>query len=123
MSLRSLALPLVTGIPGGALIFMSMLMFRALFSLVIDIGDAGSLALMGATSLVVGLLARLAQPYHGMGTAVASGMFAAVLLLGLRLFSPASAAGGTIFTVIGMLITIVCCPLGAWLLPRLRNKP
>jgi hypothetical protein len=123
MSLRSLALPLVTGIPGGALIFMSMLMFRALLNLVIDVGDAGTLALLGTTSLVVGLLARLVQPYHGMGTAVASGLVAAALMLGLRLFSPASAAGDTIFTVIGMLITIVCCPLGAWLLPRLRKKP
>jgi len=123
MSLRSLALTLVTGIPGGALIFMSMLMFRALLSLVFDVGDAGTLVLLGATSLVVGFLARLAQPYHGMGTAMASGLVAAALLLGLRLFSPSPAAGGTIFTVIGMLITIVCCPLGAWLLPRLGKKP
>jgi hypothetical protein len=121
MNPRSIFFNILAGIPGGCLIFMGMLMSNTLLGLLIQTSPWSMLILLCVTSLVVGLLARLLQPFHGFGTAITSGHVAALIILYLRLAS-STGATGMVFGPVGMLVTVGFCILGAWLLPFLRKK-
>jgi hypothetical protein len=111
---------LFIGIPGGFLIFMSMLMFNALLGLS---GVAGSwlmLILLSFTSLIVGLLVRMVRPINGLGAAIASGVVAAGIILYLWMCSaPGTDSVTQVFAPAGMLATLAFSTLGGWLLPHL----
>ena len=100
---------------------MGMLMFNAVLSLLFPTGQWTMLVLLCFTSLVVGILARLLQPFHGIGTAVASGVIAALIILYLWLVTSTGAGIGLVFGPLGMLVTVGFCLLGAWLYPYLRR--
>lgn len=121
MNLRRLLNNILVGTFGGFLIFMGMLMFNAVLSLLFPTGQWTMLLLLCFTSLVVGILARMLQPFHGIGTAVASGVIAALIILYLWLVTSTGAGIGLVFGPLGMLVTVGFCSLGAWLYPYLRR--
>jgi hypothetical protein len=121
MNLRGLLNNILVGAFGGILIFMGMLMFNAVLSLLVPTGQWTMLFLLCFSSLVVGILARLLQPFHGIGTAVASGIIAALIILYLWLVTSTGAGIGLVFGPLGMLVTVGFCFLGAWLYPFLRK--
>ncbi|KAF0106632.1 MAG: hypothetical protein FD146_2431 [Anaerolineaceae bacterium] len=111
------------GIPGGALIFMGMLMFNAVLGLLVPAGAWTMLAMLCFTSLVVGLLARLARPVNGFGAAVASGVVAAGIILYLWLTSaPGTGNASAVFGPVGMAAAIAFSTFGGWIFPRLRKR-
>jgi hypothetical protein len=122
MNVRRIFFNILVGFPGGCLIFMGMLMFNAVLSMLIPTGQWIMLVLLCLTSLVVGMLARLMQPFHGPATAIASGVIAALIILYLRLTSTAGASMGLVIGPAGMLATVGFCILGAWIFPRLRKR-
>jgi uncharacterized membrane protein len=61
------------------------------------------------------------RPFHGIGTAIASGIIAALVILYLWLASRTGAMG-LVFGPAGMLVTIGFTILGAWILPYLRKR-
>ena len=109
------------GIPGGCLIFMGMLMFNALLGLLVPANPWIMLGILCLTALIVGLLARLMRPYHGLGSAVAAGIVAAGIILALRLASAPGSEAGLVFGPVGMFAAIAFSTFGGWILPRLRN--
>ena len=120
MNLRAVLNYGLVGAIGGFLIFIATLMFNTLLSLFIPTGQWTMLLLLCFSSLVVGILARLLQPYHGVGSALASGVIAALILLYLWLI-PSTDAMGLVFGPLGMLVAIAFCLFGALLLPHLRK--
>ena len=121
MKLRGIFYNILVGLPGGCLIFMGMLMFNA----VLPINATGPwtmLVILCLTSLVVGMLARLMQPIHGLGTAIASGVSAALIILYLRRVSTTVSGIDLVFGMAGMLVTVGFSTLGAWIFPRLRKR-
>ncbi len=122
MKLRGIFYNILVGIPGGCLIFMGMLMFNAVLSMLIPTGAWTMLIILCITSLVVGMLARLVQPFHGFGAAIASGIIAALIILYLWLTSTTGAGMGLVFGPAGMIVAVGFCILGAWALPYLRRK-
>jgi hypothetical protein len=121
MKLRGIFYNTFVGIVGGSLIFMGMLMFNAVLSLLIPTNQWTMLILLCFTSLIVGMLARLMQPFHGLGTALASGIVGALLILYLWLASKAGVGMGLVFGPVGMLVTVLLCTFGGWVFPRLRK--
>ena len=121
MKLRGIFNNILVGIPGGFLIFMGMLMFNALLNILVPTGSWTMLVILCITSLVVGILARLMRPFHGLATALASGVVAALLILYLWLVTPAGAGMNLVLGPAGMLVTVGFCLLGAWLFPYLRK--
>ncbi len=124
MILRGLFYNILVGIVGGCLILMGMLMFNAVLGMFIPTAPWIMLVILCITSLVVGMLARLMQPFHGLGSAIASGVVAALLILYLWLASAAGTGTRLVFGPAGMLVTLGFSILGAWLFPLLRKpKP
>jgi len=123
MRIRSIVFDLLVGIPGGLLIFMGMLMFNTLLSLIFRTSPTTMLIILSFTSLVVGMLARLMRPIHGLGTAIAAGITAALLILYLRQRSPAGTDMALVFGPAGMLAPLVLSPLGAWLVSKFWKRP
>jgi hypothetical protein len=122
MKLRGILYNILVGIPGGCLIFVGMLMFNAVLGMFIPTSPWIMLVILCITSLVVGLLARLLRPFHGLGAALASGVIAALIILTLWLASKTEAGMGLVFGPAGMLVTIGFSLLGAWMLPYLRKR-
>jgi hypothetical protein len=122
MKLRSIFYNILTGIPGGLLIIMSMLMFSAILGKLFFTGSWLMLVLLCLTSFITGLLARLLQPFHGVGTAFTSGGMAALLILFLRLSFLPAPVPETISELPGMVATITFSLLGAWCLPHLHKR-
>ncbi len=122
MKLRGIFYNILVGIPGGCLIFMGMLMFNAVLSMLIPTGAWTMLIILCVTSLVVGMLARLMRPFHGLGAAIASGVIAALLILYLWLASTTGAGMDLVFGPAGMIVTIGFSILGAWVFPHLRKQ-
>ena len=77
MSWRGLFFNLLVGLPGGFLIIMGTFMFNSLLGMLFPTGPIVMLALLSVAALVVGLLARLMQPFHGLLTALVAGIIAA----------------------------------------------
>jgi hypothetical protein len=123
MKIRGIFFDILVGVPGGFLIFMGMLMFNTLLSLIFKTSPAGMLLILSLTSLVVGMLARLMRPIHGFGTAIAAGVIAALLILYLRQMSVAGTDMALVFGPAGMLAPVVLSPLGAWVLPKVWKHP
>jgi hypothetical protein len=112
---------LLIGIPGGLLIFMSTMMFNAVLGKLFPVGAWGMLLLLCIDSFIVGLLARWMRPLHGLGTAVASGLIAALILLVLWQTSAPRPETALVVGPAGMLGTVVLCIFGGWVMPRLRK--
>ena len=121
--MRAFFYAILVGIPGGLLILMSMLMLNALVSTVLPAGRWTMLGILCLTSLVVGVLSRLMRPFHAFGTALASGVVAALVILSLWVTSPDARRGDFVFGPWGMLAATVFPLLGAWLYPHLRRRP
>ena len=122
MKLRGIFYDILIGLPGGCLILMGMFMFNAVLSMLIPTGQWIMLVILCVTSLVVGMLARLLRPFHGLGTAIASGVIAALIILYLWLGSVSGAGMGLAIGPAGMLIAIGFTILGAWIFPRLKKR-
>ena len=122
MKLRGILNNILVGIPGGFLIFMGMLMFNALLNMLVPTGSWTMLVILCLTSLLVGLLARLMRPFHGLATALASGVIAALVILYLWLASPAGVGMRLVLGPAGMLVTVGFSLLGAWIFPWLRKR-
>jgi hypothetical protein len=120
MNLRTLLNYILVGALGGFLIFIGMLMFNAVLSLIVPTGQWTMLLLLCFSSLIVGILARLLQPFHGIGTAIASGVIAALIILYMWLVSFPGAGISLVFGPLGMLVAVSFSYLGAWLYPHLR---
>ncbi|MEZ0396721.1 MAG: hypothetical protein ABWK53_09880 [Anaerolineales bacterium] len=112
----------ITGLPGGCLILMGMLLFNALLSEVTPVGQWTRLLLLCLTALTVGLLARWTRPYHGLGTAVVAGLVAAGFILFLWLSAAPGSQAEVVFGPLGMLAAAVFSTLGGWILPRLKKS-
>ncbi len=123
MKLRGLFFNILVGVPGGMLIFMGMLMFNAVWNSFMPTDQWIMLLLLCITSLVVGILARLTRPFHAYGTALASGVVAALVILYLWLATSSGTGMGLVFGPLGMFISIGFCLLGAWLLLYIREEP
>ena len=98
-------------------------MFNAVLGMFFPTGPWTMLVILCFTSLVVGMLARLMRPFHGLGTALASGVVAALIILYLWLVSATGAGMSLVIGPAGMLIAISFCILGAWIFPYLRIRP
>ena len=123
MKIRSIIFDILVGVPGGFLIFMGMLMFNTLLSMIFKTSPVTMLVILSFTSLVVGMLARLMRPIHGYGTAIAAGVIAALLILYLRQMSVAGTDMALVFGPAGMLVPVVLCPLGAWVSSKIWKHP
>jgi hypothetical protein len=122
MKLRGIFYDILIGIPGGCLILMGMFMFNAVLSMFIPTGQWIMLVILCVTSLVVGMLARLIRPFHGLGTAIASGVIAALIILYLWLDSMTGAGMGLVIGPAGMLVAVGFSLLGAWIFPYLHLR-
>ncbi len=122
MKLRGIFYDILIGLPGGCLILMGMFMFNAVLSMLIPTGQWVMLVILCVTSLVVGMLARLLRPFHGLGTAIASGVIAALIILYLRLGSMSGAGMGLAIGPAGMLVAVGFTILGAWIFPHLHLR-
>ena len=122
MKLKITLFNLLIGIPGGALIFMSSLMFNAVLGLLARPGGLSLLIFLCVDAFIVGLLARLFRPYHGLGSAISSGVIAALMLLYLWLAAPAAPGMALAVGPLGMAAVLVFSTLGGWALPRLQKK-
>jgi hypothetical protein len=123
LSSRGLFFNLLVGLPGGFLIIMGMFMFNSLLGMLFPTGPIVMLALLSFAALVVGLLARLMQPFHGLLTALVAGVIAALILFYLNQAAPTEVGMRLVFGPIGYLAAIGFSILGAWVFPRLRRKP
>jgi hypothetical protein len=123
LKIRSIIFDILVGVPGGLLIFMGMLMFNTLLSLIFKTSPITMLIILACTSLVVGMLARLIRPIHGFGTAIAAGIIAGLLILYLRQMSVAGTDMALVFGPAGILTPVVLSPLGAWVFPKFRKQP
>lgn len=116
------------GLPAGILIFISTLLFttllgRLLAGLAFSGRDWLALPILACDAFIVGLLARLLRPYHGLGTALAAALIGVLIFLGLRLSAgPGSAYNPVIFGLPGMVVIPVFCLLGAWQMGRWRER-
>ena len=111
------------GIPGGALIFMGMLMFNAVLGLLVKTGAWTMLIILCFTSLITGMLAMLVRPINGFGAAIASGVVAAGIIFFLWLTSAkGTGAASLVFGPLGMLAALAFSTFGGWILPRLRKQ-
>lgn len=122
LTLRGVIYNVLVGIAGGCLILMGMLMFNAVLGLLIPTASWIMLVILCFTSLVVGVLVRLMQPYHGLGSAIASGVIAALIILYLWLGSKSAAGVSLVFGPAGMLVSVVFSIFGAWIFPLLRKR-
>lgn len=113
---------ILVAIPAGLLTFMSTMMFDAILLRLGVSHPLLSLPVLAFDAIVVGLLAGVSRKTHGMGTAIAAGIAAALLLIGLRLFSSnESSANSLLFGLPGALIALIFTPLGGRLGMRLRR--
>lgn len=116
------------GIPAGILIFISTLLFTTLLGrLLAGVTFAGrdwlALPVLAFDAFVVGLLARLLRPYHGLTTALAASLVGIAIFWGLRASAGAgSAYNPVIFGLPGYVSIPIFCLLGAWLMGRWRGK-
>lgn len=101
---------------------MAMLMINALLSRLTPVAGWLTLLNLFFCSLVVGMLARLMRPYHGVGTALVAGGVAALILLFLGMPPQSNTGSPLVLGIPAMLGTITFSLLGAWLLPHLRRK-
>ena len=122
MKLKAMLSHVFVGIPGGCLIFMGMLMFNAALGLLFPINPWILLGILCMTAFIVGLLARLMRPYHGLGSAIAAGLVAAGIILALRLTAAPGSEAGLVFGPAGMLAAVAFSTFGGWILHRLRNR-
>lgn len=122
LTLRGIIYNVLVGIAGGCLILMGMLMFNAVMGLLVPTAPWIMLVILCFTSLVVGVLARLMQPYHGLGSAIASGVIAALIILYLWLGSKSAAGVSLVFGPSGMLVSVAFSIFGAWIFPLLRKR-
>jgi hypothetical protein len=123
MKLRTIIFDTLVGIPGGCLIFIGMEMFNALLIRFFRTSSWTMLIVLCFSSLVVGMLARLMRPIHGLGTAIAAGVIAALLILYLRQASVAGTDMALVFGPAGMLVALGFSTLGAWVFPKLWKHP
>ncbi|MBN2387456.1 MAG: hypothetical protein JXB85_10575 [Anaerolineales bacterium] len=123
MKTKALLSNILVGIPGGCLIFMGMLMVNAVLGPLTPTGEGTMLMILCLTALLVGLLARWMRPYHGLGTAIASGLVAAGILLILWLTAAPGSKATLAFGPAGMLAAAAFSTFGGWIFPRLRKKP
>lgn len=115
----------VVGLPAGMLIFISTLLFTTLLGrLLAGLTFAGrewlALPVLAFDAFVVGLLARLMRPYHGLSTALAASIIAVLIFVGLRL--SAETYNPVIFGLPGLAVTPAFCLLGAWQMGRWRER-
>jgi hypothetical protein len=122
LKLQGIFYNILVGVPGGFLIFMGMLMFNAVLNMFIPSVPWIMLIILCFTSLVVGILARLLRPFHGFGSALASGIVAALIILYLQVASTTRAGMDLVLGPVGMLAAIAFSFLGAWIFPRLRKR-
>jgi hypothetical protein len=123
MKYRTLLSNIFIGIPGGALIFMGMLMFNALLGLLVKTGAWSMLIILCLTSLITGMLALLVRPINGFGAAIASGVVAAIIIAFLWLSSAKGTGNASVvFGPVGMAAAIAFSTFGGWIFPRLRKK-
>lgn len=85
---------------------MGTFLFNALLGMLFPTGPAAMLVLLSVAALVVGLLARLMQPFHGLITALVAGTIAALLLFYLRQAGHAEAGMRLVFGPAGALAVI-----------------
>lgn len=112
----------LVAIPAGLLTLMSTLMFDALLLRVGLAHPVLSLPVLAFCAGVVGVLSGILRKAHGMGTALAAGIAAALILLGLRLFSSTdSNVNSLLFGLPGALIALALTPLGGRLGIHLRK--
>jgi hypothetical protein len=126
MKIRSIIFDILVGVPGGCLIFAAMFMVDAILSRLLPLFHANSwtfLIILSITSFGVGLLARLMRPIHGLGTASAAGIIAALLILYLRNTSASGTDLTLVFGPTGMLAALIFSPLGAWMFPKFWKHP
>jgi hypothetical protein len=122
MKLHTLLSDILVGIPGGLLIFMGTLMFNAVLGKLFSANAWTVMFILCATSFLVGLMARWMRPIHGLGTAIASGIVAASILLVLWQTSTSNPETALAVGPVGMLVTIAFSTLGGWAFPLLRKS-
>jgi hypothetical protein len=113
----------ITGLPAGVLIFMATVLFTTLFS--IYLGTSTRIApiiILAIISLFVGELAGITRLRQGPATALSAGLIAAGILGYLWLAAhPGDAFDPLVIGPIGMIVTIIICPVGGWLGARSRK--
>lgn len=122
MKLKITLFNILIGIPGGALIFMSTLMFNALLGILVKPAAWTLLLFLCIDAFLVGLMARWFRPYHGLGAAIASGVIAALMLLYLWLASKPTPEMSLAVGPVGMVAAIAFSILGGWVFPRLKKQ-
>ena len=122
MKLRILFYNIFIGVPGGALIFMSTLMFNALLGKLVSPAAWTMLLFLCVDAFLVGLLARWFRPYHGLGAAVASGAVAALILFVLWRVSPSAPETSLAVGPVGMAAALVFSTLGGWVFSRRKGE-
>lgn len=113
---------ILVAIPAGLLTFMSTMMFDAILLRLGVSHPFFSLPVLAFDAAVVGILSGVMRKERGMGTAIASGISAALILVGLRLFSSnETSANSLLFGLPGVLIALALTPLGGVLGMRMRG--
>lgn len=122
MKMKIIFFNILIGIPGGALIFMSTLMFNALLGIVARPAAWTLLLFLCMDAFIVGLLARWFRPFHGLGAAIASGVVAAFMLFYLWLATPSTPGMALAVGPLGMVAVIAFSILGGWVFPKLKKQ-
>lgn len=119
MTIKITFFDILVGIPAGLLTVMSTILFDAILLRLGIVNPLLSLPVLAFAALLVGMLAALARKAYGRGTALSAGITAALLLLGLRLFSSnETSAQSLLFGLPGALIALIVTPLGGHLVRR-----
>ena len=111
-----------TGLPAGALIFMTTVLFSTLYNVNSTLPTLAPVAILASMSLFVGLLAGITRLRQGPATALSAGLIAAGILGYLWLAArPGDAFNPLVIGPVGILVSIIITPIGGWLGARLRK--
>jgi len=124
MKLRNLLFDIVVGLPGGCLIFMGTVLGMTLLRMIFQEPPSWTmLVILCLVAVGVGMLARLLRPIHGVGSSIAIGIVAALIILFLWVKAVFGTEDTLVFGPFGMLAALLLPLLGAWLLPKIRRQP
>jgi hypothetical protein len=118
---------LVVGIPAGALIFMSTIMFSAVLQNKLSV-PAATLRwldpiLLTVDAAIVGLLCGLARKEQALSTAVCAGLIAALILIGLRLAAQTNETyDPLVFGWPGVAMCVLVTPVAALLTRKKKEE-
>ena len=113
----------LTGIPAGFLIFMGTVLVYTIIGVNQSLTKLMSIEILSSISLMVGILAGITRLQHGPATGLSASLVASGILGYLWISArPGDQINNLVIGPIGIILTIITCPIGGWLGANIRKK-